>query len=114
MGTLIYGDANIEVQFEDRVLAHLQLAIGAKLRRKESFFFSWRDDPKVGDGRSAVWVDPSIPLYFKYSGGRSPLINREWLEMMASAAHSPQGLMLMDEPVPNGANGRATDNSMKP
>ena len=114
MGALIYGDANIEVQFDDRVLVHLQLAIGAKLRRKESFFFSWRDDPKVGDGRSAIWVDPSIPLYFKYSGGRPPTINRDWLDLMSNGANSPHGLVLMDEPEPNGANGRATDNSVKP
>jgi len=114
MGALIYGDSGIEIRFEDRALAHLQLAIGAKLRRKESFFFSWKDDRKVGDGRSAVWIDPSIPLYFKYSGGRSPMINREWLDLMATGANSPQGLMLMDEPDTNGSNGRATDNSVKP
>jgi len=44
MGKLTY-DSTLTVDFDDRVLAHLQLVIGAKLRRAESFYFSWRDDP---------------------------------------------------------------------
>lgn len=114
MGSLIYGESGIEVQFEDRVLAHLQLVIGAKLRRRESFFFSWKDDPKVGDGRSTVWLDPAIPLYFKYSGSRSPMINREWLDLLIADANSPQGLHLLDEPDGLEERLRATDNSVKP
>ena len=55
MGKLTY-DSTLTVDFDDRVLAHLQLVIGAKLRRAESFYFSWRDDPAVGDGRSALDV----------------------------------------------------------
>lgn len=53
MGTFHY-DASLKVDFEDRVLAHLQIVIGAKLRRGESFYVSWRDDESVGDGRTAV------------------------------------------------------------
>ena len=64
MGKLTY-DSTLTVDFDDRVLAHLQLVIGAKLRRHESFYFSWRDDPAVGDGRSTLWLHPTIPLYFK-------------------------------------------------
>ncbi|MCU1439833.1 MAG: ATP-dependent ligase [Rhodoglobus sp.] len=112
MGSLIYGTAAIEVKFEDRVLAHLQVVMSAKLRRGESFFFSWFDDPSVGDGRSAVWVDPAIPLYFRYSGSRPPTLNKLWLEELAIAAGSNQGLVLLEEP---GADGvvRAEDNSVK-
>lgn len=98
MGSLIYAESGIEIHFEDRVLTHLQLVIGAKLRRRESFFFSWKDDPKVGDGRSAVWIDPAIPLYFKYSGSKAPLVNRDWLEVLTGSANSPQGLHLLAEP----------------
>ena len=45
-----------------------------------SFFFTWREDPSVGDGRSSIWIDAAIPLYFKYYGSKAPTINREWLE----------------------------------
>ena len=62
MGKILYGDSGVEIIFDDRAMAHLQLVIGAKLRRGEGFFFSWKDDPSVGDGRSSVWLDAGIPL----------------------------------------------------
>ena len=104
MGKLLYGDSLVEIQFDDRALAHLQIVIGAKLRRRESFFLSWRDDPSVGDGRSSIWIDAAIPLYFKYFGGRLPEINREWLELLTQSAHSSHGLQLMDEPDHHGGH----------
>ena len=38
MGQLIYA-STFEARFDDRVLAHLQIVIVAKLRRQESFAF---------------------------------------------------------------------------
>lgn len=97
VGKLTY-DSTLGVDFDDRVLAHLQLVIGAKLRRAESFYFSWRDDPAIGDGRSTLWMHPTIPLYFKYAGGRQPSINRAWIDALMSTANSPGGLVLVPEP----------------
>jgi hypothetical protein len=98
MGKLLYGDADIEIDFDDRALAHLQIVIGSKLRRGESFFFSWKDHIDVGDGRSSIWIDRAIPMYFKYSGGKNPLINRGWLEALTNSANSGQGLVFTPEP----------------
>ena len=61
MGKLFY-DGSVEIDFEDRVLTHLQIVITAKLRRSESFLFSWRDDPSMGDGRSAIWLHSAVGL----------------------------------------------------
>ena len=97
MGKLTY-DSTLTVDFEDRVLAHLQLVIGAKLRRGESFFFSWKDDPQIGDGRSSLWIQPSIPLHFKFVGGRPPAINAEWVNALMLTANSAQGLRILPEP----------------
>ena len=96
MGKLIYG--GLEVRFEDRVLAHLQLVIGAKLRRGERFFLSWRDTQESDVGRTTLWIDPSISLIFRYKGDTMPTINRQWLDQLTQAANSGQGLMLSDEP----------------
>jgi hypothetical protein len=98
MGKLLYGDSGIEIEIEDRLLAHLQLVIGAKLRRKESFFFSWRDDPASGDGRSSIWMDVSIPIFFKYRSSRVPEINREWIDLLIQSSHSGRGLEFIPEP----------------
>jgi len=36
------------IDIEDRTLAHLQVVIANKLRRNESFIFSWREDVRAG------------------------------------------------------------------
>ncbi|WP_440708084.1 DUF7882 family protein [Herbiconiux sp. YIM B11900] len=110
MGKLLYGASNIEIEFDDRTLTHLQIVIAAKLRRKESFFFSWKDDPAIGDGRSSIWLDASIPLYFKFAGGRVPSINREWLDILTASSNGSGGLQFTEEPgaahaTGNGGNG---------
>ncbi|BDZ47421.1 ATP-dependent DNA ligase [Naasia aerilata] len=97
MGKLTY-DSTLVVDFDDRVLAHLQIVIGAKLRRNESFYFSWRDDAAVGDGRSVIWLHPSIPVFYKYHGGRVPGINRSWIEELMATANSSGGLRIVPEP----------------
>lgn len=71
MGKLTY-DSHLTVEFDDRLLAHLQVVIGMKLRRGESFYFSWRDDPKAGDGRSTIWIQDSVPLYYRSTVGNRP------------------------------------------
>ncbi len=81
MGKFIY-DSTIKVDFDDRLLAHLQVVIGAKLRRGEAFHFTWRDDEVqheveraaasggwllVNDGEGArrdayLWVAAGVPI----------------------------------------------------
>ncbi|MHB1234281.1 MAG: DUF7882 family protein [Microbacteriaceae bacterium] len=96
MGKLLYG-STMEIDFDDRVLAHLQLVIGLKLRRRESFFFSWKNEQEAGSGHSAIWLDPAIPLVFRYHGGRMPTINRAWLEVLTLSSNSSHGLQLTEE-----------------
>jgi len=98
LGKLLYGAGGLEIEFDDRVLAHLQLVVSAKLRRSEGFFFSWRDDPALGDGRSSIWLETSIPLRFRYSSSQRHDLNREWLEELSQSANQPAGLVLTTEP----------------
>lgn len=98
MGKLLYGSPSMEVDFEDRALMHLQIVISAKLRRRESFVFSWKDSAEVGSGRTSIWMDASIPLYFRYFGSRVPAINREWIEALMASANSAGGLHFSEEP----------------
>jgi hypothetical protein len=98
IGTLIYGRAGITVAFDDRLLAHLQMVIGSKLRRNEGFFFSWKEDAATGTGRGSIWVSPAVPLTFAFdSSARTPM-NPAWLEVLAVSANSPQGLAALEEP----------------
>lgn len=99
MGSLLYGSPSIEVSFDDRALMHLQIVITAKLRRRESFVFSWSNSVEVGSGRSSIWVDPSNTLLYRFSGTRSPLINHEWIEELMVSANSSGGLIFSGEPL---------------
>jgi len=97
VGKFIYEEqARIDV--DDRLLAHLQIVIGNKLRRGEPFYFSWKEDQSLGGGRSAVWVHPGATLVFKFGGSKAPVINRTWLEELMYTASSPAGLRIVPEP----------------
>lgn len=97
MGKLFYA-SELSVTFDDRLLAHLQVVIGAKLRRSEAFFLSWTDDPRAGDGRTSVWVHPSIELRFKYVGSMPSDLNRTWIDVLTDSANSTGGLIVVSEP----------------
>jgi len=96
MGTLTY-DSKLVVQFDDRVLAHLQAVIWSKLRRGENFSFTWTDGSGTF-GRSSIWLSPTIPLAFEYFGGRPPKLNTAWTEVLTKLANSASGLTIVPEP----------------
>ncbi|WP_370626836.1 hypothetical protein [Cryobacterium sp. PAMC25264] len=45
-----------------------------------------------------MWLHPGIPLYFKYFGGKTPRLNRAWVEALTTSANSGHGLLLSAEP----------------
>ncbi|HWT32312.1 MAG TPA: ATP-dependent DNA ligase [Microbacterium sp.] len=102
MGKFVY-DQIVKVDLDDRVLAHLVVVIGAKLRRGESFHFSWREDLSVGGGRTTVWMHPGVPLVYKFSGSRRPSLNRAWVDALAMTANTPGGLYVVPEPAEHDA-----------
>lgn len=102
MGYLVYNGERLDLQVDDRVLAHLQIVIINKLRRGDSFALSWKDSQESGDGRSTIWIAPTISLHFKFAGGRMPDINAAWVQALYEAAESGRGLWIVDEP-PQGA-----------
>lgn len=96
MGYLMYGGA-AEYEFDDRTLAHLKVAVSMKLRRQECFFVSWTQPVEKGSGRLSIWVGPSIPLAFRFSGSRSPELNEAWLTVLNELSHTPRGLIVVSE-----------------
>ena len=100
MGTLIYGADGSNITFEDRLLAHLQIAIITKLRRNEPHTLSWETPSYEGSGRSTVWLHPAVPIQFKFSGSKKPVINRIWVEQLLHSANSTGGLQVIPEPRP--------------
>ncbi|WP_195760686.1 DUF7882 family protein [Agromyces kandeliae] len=93
MGTLVY-DSRLSIPVDDRTLAHLQVVILGKLRRREHFAFT-----ASVDGREVgLWLGPSVALEFRYADRRRPAMNRTWLELLADVAASRDGLVIAPEP----------------
>jgi hypothetical protein len=97
MGKLLYS-STMEIDIDDRPLAHLHIIISERLRNKERFFFSWKDSVHAGGGRSSIWLDPTIPLLFSFSSSQPVPINRRWLEALAATADASSGLTFLPEP----------------
>jgi hypothetical protein len=106
MGSLNY-DGHV-YDFEDRFLAHVQVVLSQKMRRRESFLLSWSAANHEAWGRVSLWMNPSADVSFRYSGSRAATINSAWLERMMSATNSTRGLDLdlqREPPVGSSAQG---------
>ncbi|MDW4571190.1 hypothetical protein R8Z57_00180 [Microbacterium sp. M3] len=92
MAELIYGTEGEPIHIPEHLLAHVKVVVTAKLRRNESFMMTWRHAD--GTGRSAVWLQPSIPLRFVFDDAEAPAIDHQLLQALAAAANSNGGLVL--------------------
>lgn len=97
MGYLHYGAARHQIEFDDRVLAHLQIVIAAKLRRGESMMLSWEHGVQNGSGRSMIWINAGTDLHFEFAGNRMPSINPAWINELAALGYSAHGLVVTSE-----------------
>ena len=93
---MIYGHG-AEYEIDDRLLAHLKIAILAKLRRQECFAINWVVSPDEGSGRVSLWLSPAIPLQFRFSGSRPPALNQNWLRALAQSSYGPRGMIVLSE-----------------
>jgi len=96
VGRLIYGSSSQSFEFDDRLLAHLRIVFMNKLRRREAFMFN--TPPTDGLGTRALWISPAVPLVFHFYGGRSPVLNGAWVDVLMKEAGSVNGLSILDEP----------------
>ena len=100
VGTFTYGPASIDVEFEDRLLAHLRAVIVTKLRRTECFLFTWNDTSGPEEVQRSLWMHPSVGMRFELSPSAAKPLNRAWVELLTSAANSDAGLTVLPEPKP--------------
>ena len=95
MGYLMHGTN--EYEFDDRVLAHLKVVVGQKLKKQECFFLSWSRAPEEGSGRVSVWLSPYSNLAFRFAGSRPPQLNLVWVKVLTALSHTPRGLVVVSE-----------------
>jgi hypothetical protein len=97
VGTIFYGGSATPIVIEDRALAHLKVVIATKLRRHESFTLSWQHPDDEPEGRTTIWLHPSIPLRFVFEEPEAPELSREWIADLAQSAGSSGGITLTAE-----------------
>ena len=107
MGKFAYGLPAEVIDIDDRLLAHLRSVIVSKLRRDESFMFTWEYPVSSGSGHCTLWIHPSVPLRFIFSGNREPQLNIAWLQELMMSANTVRGLHVMPEPQASGMNAPA-------
>jgi hypothetical protein len=69
----------------------------SKLRRGESFAFSWTVDPEQGSGRGTVWLSPGVEIEFRFYGNKEPRMKRAWIQALNSTVERGE-LMIVPEP----------------
>lgn len=92
MGTIYYGGSATPIHIEDRALAHLKVVVATKLRRGESFTLAWRHEGTGQPGRSAIWLQPSIPLRFVFDTPDPEQLRASALQDFVNQANSSGGL----------------------
>jgi hypothetical protein len=92
MAHLYYGGESAPIEMPDDLMAHVKVVIATKLRRNESFMMSWHHGE--GGGRTAIWIQPSIPIRFVFDTAEAPALDRELLSSLADSANSNSGLVL--------------------
>lgn len=101
MGYLQYGSDRYE--FDDRLLAHMKLAIVGKLLRHESFLLNWTFPTEKGSGRISLWISRETLLTFRFTGSRPPQINPRWVEALSLNAARTGGMLVINEDEIDGA-----------
>ncbi|MFL0566518.1 hypothetical protein [Microbacterium sp. 179-I 1D1 NHS] len=96
MGLLSYN-ATTRFDIDDRTLVHLEAVIYAKLRRGESFLFTWSRAAGEGTGRTTVWMNRAARLAFRRRHDTRIPLNQEWIARLMTAANSPAGLHELPE-----------------
>lgn len=92
MGTIYYGGSATPIHIEDRAMAHLKVVVATKLRRGESFTLAWRHEGTGQPGRSAIWLQPSIPLRFVFDTPDPEQLRASALQDFVNQANSSGGL----------------------
>ena len=95
MGILTYAGRTYEL--EDRLLAHLKIAIAAKLRLGQGFLLSWPVPGDQSSGRVSLWLSPGTPLAFEFRGSKPPELNRVWLQALERSSQGLRGMTVMPE-----------------
>jgi hypothetical protein len=94
LGTLKYDGTTTD--FDDLVLAHLQIVIVQKIRRQEPFLMTWRESDPTGGGRTAIWIHQMAMMTFHFTTSAKTVIDPVWVKKLTDSANSAMGMFVTD------------------
>lgn len=97
MGILTYSRDAVAVYLDDRTLAHLHIAMAAKLREGSTFVITGLAS-LARNARDAVVIEPHTPLQLTYTGRGDVSLNPRWLDAIRAASAKSLGIVLVSEP----------------
>lgn len=93
MATLFYGSDVAPISLPDRLMGYIKVIASTKLRRGESFTFTWTGT--AGEpGRSTIWLQPAIPLRFVFDSPEPEQLVGDYLRALADQANAASGLVI--------------------
>lgn len=93
MATLFYGSDTAPISLPDRLMGYLKVIASTKLRRGESFTFTWTG-AEGETGRSTIWLQPAIPLRFVFDSAEPEQLVGDHLRALADQANAASGLVI--------------------
>jgi hypothetical protein len=98
MGILTYSRDAVAVYLDDRTLAHLHIAMAAKLREGSAFVITGLASI-ARNARDAVVIEPRSPLQLTYTERADLSLNPRWLDAIRAASAKSLGIVLVSEPI---------------
>ncbi|MBO0983538.1 hypothetical protein [Rathayibacter sp. SD072] len=97
MGVLIFGAWRRRIEFDDRTLSHIRIAIRTRMSRGAPFRVTWRTSQEAEFRSHAILVQPGSLLEYRFDDPQLVVLNRLWLRELLSPAIG-RDMVVIDEP----------------
>ncbi|TCL79394.1 MULTISPECIES: hypothetical protein [unclassified Rathayibacter] len=99
MGQLIYGAWRWRIDFDDRTLHHLRIALERRMLIGAPFRLTWAQRGRAEHHPNAITIHPSSPLEYHFDQRETSGMNRLWLRSLLHPIAN-QDMVVTREPDP--------------
>lgn len=99
MGQLIYGAWRWRIDFDDRTLHHLRLALERRMRAGRSFQLTWTPRGRAEHHPHSIMIHPGTPLEYRFDSPETSGTNPRWLHALLRPVLE-EDMVVTAEPVP--------------
>ncbi|QHC65664.1 hypothetical protein GSU68_03095 [Rathayibacter sp. VKM Ac-2759] len=97
MGQLIYGAWRWRIDFDDRTLHHLRLALERRRKNGASFQLTWTQRGRAEHHPNSIMIHPGTPLEYHFDERETSGMNPLWLRALLRPVLN-QDMVVIPEP----------------